>query len=193
MSRLADLARAEPALIALAIIAVIGTVVLTVIALSMRAAGLSLRPVAWFAVFIGIIAVPQAAMHLGGALGLVQRPATWVPRVDAADTAGAVRADATPLAADLDALDVEVGPDGPRFRDPAHVFGADVRPAGVRDARAGFGGALDGAVAAQVAFLDYRQTVLAAGSRAPRRRGPPARGCSRCSASRRAGWRTTPS
>jgi hypothetical protein len=136
----------------------------------MRAAGLSLRPIVWFVVFFGIIGVPQAAVHVGAALGVVQKPAPWVPAstraalaADAARAAdAAVRVDATPLAADDDALAAEPAPGGPRFRDAARVFGPDLRPAAVRDARGGFGGALAAATVAQVAFLDGHATVLAA-------------------------------
>jgi hypothetical protein len=165
VTRLADLARAEPALIAIALITVIGTVVVGGIAMAMRGAGLSLRPVAWFAVFFGIILVPQAAVHVGAALGVVQKPEPWVPastRAALAAADSAVRRDVAPLTADPAALADQPAAGGPRFRHPARVFGADVRPEAVRDARAGFGGALAAADVAQVAFLDEHATVLAA-------------------------------
>lgn len=172
MSRFLEIARAEPGLLAVGLIAVIGTLVLGVIALMMRAAGESLRPIAWFAVFMAIILGPQALVHAGAALGWVEKPKAVVWRSaddrrfeavlrEKAARAGA-HADTTPLAADLAALGDEAGPDGPRFRDPARVFGPDVGGARLLDLRAALGALFAEAQVAQGATWDGAEAVYAA-------------------------------
>ena len=106
--------RANPAVAGMVLLATIGTLVLGVLAVYMSRAGMSLRPVAFMAVFLGLVVGPQFAFHLAQALGAIpRRDLTWTFGKDRPHP-GWIEQEA--------ALRAEDG----RFTDPAAVFGETV-------------------------------------------------------------------
>jgi hypothetical protein len=121
-------------LVIVSAVMLVAALVLTAVALLMRSAGLSLRPVVFVGVFFAIICVPQLLGH-----GVM---AVWPkakPAVDAAAIAG-------------------VG----TFARPESIFGADVDRARLQDARAVFVEALGGAEVAQLLIHFSGETAVAA-------------------------------
>lgn len=87
MSRLIDFAQQQPLAAALALmLPAVLLLVLLPIGLSMRSAGLSLKPLVWFIVFFAIIALPNIGLHVGGAvLAYRQAAASAATPSDGAD------------------------------------------------------------------------------------------------------------
>jgi hypothetical protein len=112
----------------------LATLVLSLIGWQMRAAGLSLRPLVFVAVFSGIIALPQLAAHTVNAIW--RKPQ---PQLNEAALVG------------------EGG-----FAQPALLFGAGVDAARLQDARAVFPEALANAEVAQLLIGDASETAIAA-------------------------------
>jgi hypothetical protein len=113
----------------MALLVGIGGFVITLVAVMMARRGQSLRPIVWFAVLFGLIVGPQAAYHAAVAAGWIGEARAWTfgddtsPRETAAvDEAGMTHADG-------------------RFSSPARVFGADVDPDLITDARPVYWGA----------------------------------------------------
>lgn len=134
-------AEANPVFIGLGTGLAIAIVVLAILAVLMRRAGVSLRPIAFFAAFLGVILVPQVLGHL---ILAVRPPA--VPPDAAAAGAAAPR------------LPVHEG----RYADPRLLFGADVQTELVQDAIPVFREFLGAAEHAELAIFPAAQTVLAA-------------------------------
>ncbi len=80
-----DLLRASPGLIAWSAIFIIAAAVCSVLALLLRRAGASLRPLAWFAGLILLIGVPQFTVHLLRALDAAPRTAALTHSLAALD------------------------------------------------------------------------------------------------------------
>ncbi|HEY5755337.1 MAG TPA: hypothetical protein VIU34_05910 [Steroidobacter sp.] len=112
----------------------VAALVLTAVALLMRSAGLSLRPVVFFGVFFAIICVPQLLGHAAMALWPKAKPA-----VDEAAIAG------------VDA-----------FTHPEWIFGSELDQARLQDARPIFVEALSGAEVAQLLIRFSGETAVAA-------------------------------
>jgi hypothetical protein len=127
-------AAANPVFLALGAGLAIAIVVLAILAVLMRRAGVSLRPLAFFAAFLGVILLPQVLGHLI----LAVRP---------------------PSAA-VSAARLRVHED--RYADPRLLFGADVRAELIQDARPVFREFLGAAEHAELAILPPAETVLAA-------------------------------
>lgn len=125
--------RQNPALIAVLVGTGIAIVVLGVLAVAMKSAGVSLKPLIWFAGFITIIAGPQVAIHVAQALG-------WIPNVQFTY----VRAQPSVPTTEYRENEVALAEEGGRFKDPAAVFGEDVDPSLVSDLRPALGGFLQG-------------------------------------------------
>jgi len=81
----------------------------------MRRAELSLRPLAFFAIFMGIVAGPQAVYHLSNALSAVSAPSTSAPSTTSTPSTSTLPIDESVFAI----------ADG-RFANPQAVFGANV-------------------------------------------------------------------
>lgn len=167
MERLAALLRDHPGLAALLGILAVALALGAFFAVLMRRAGLSLRPLAFLGGFFGLVLGPQLLVQVADALGWIETSAwTWTPDAPAGATAadGPTLLDAAvpALALDERAVAVDSAAGGPRFRDPRLVFGPDVEPALVADARIAFGHALAGADAAQFAVFDSSQSALVA-------------------------------
>ncbi len=130
--------RSSPGLIAWSAIFVIASAVCGVLALLMRRAGASLRPLAWFAGLVLLIGAPQFAVHL----------------LDAVDSAP----DAAALAHALAALDDPV--DG---REAAQrLFGPNADPRLAVDAGGVLGDVVAGATVAKFAVLPPGESVVLA-------------------------------
>ena len=103
--------RANPAVVVMLGLVALATVMLLALSAYMTRLGMSLKPVVFMAVFLGIIVGPQLAFHLAPALGVI-------PKRDLACTFGSSRSQAGWVEQE-DALRAENG----RFLDPAAVFG----------------------------------------------------------------------
>ncbi|MFA6244324.1 MAG: hypothetical protein WC655_25500 [Candidatus Hydrogenedentales bacterium] len=134
----------NPVLLAIALFIVITLFVCGLIGVMMIRAGQSLRPIAFFFVFLGIVGVPQVVYHIS------HLRVPTLPNTSALDTSSA-HIDAQTFA-------VENG----TFTDLESVFGPDVDPALVRDAKPVFPDFLSKATVAQLAFKPSGETVLAA-------------------------------
>ena len=133
-----DLLRASPGLIAWSAIFIIGAAVCGVLALLMRRAGASLRPLAWFAGLILLIGVPQLTVHV-------------LRAVDAAPGAAA-------LMHSLAALDHPA--EG--IASVRRLFGLDADPKLVVDASGVLGDVVAEATIAKFAVLPSGESVLLA-------------------------------
>lgn len=126
--------RQNPVLIGIAVGTGIALLVICILAVSMRSAGVSLKPLVWFAGFLAIIAGPQVAFHVGQALGWIPNlQLTYVPSESRTATSG-YRENETALLEE-----------GGRFKYPSKVFGADVDPSLISDLRPALGAFLSGA------------------------------------------------
>ena len=115
--------RANPAVAGVVLLTTIATLVLGAIGVYMSRAGLSLRPIVFMAVFLGIVLGPQLAFHLAQALGAIpKRELAWTFGKDRPHP-GWVEQEA--------ALRAEDG----RFVDPEAVFGPNVDRGLVTDLR----------------------------------------------------------
>ncbi len=132
---------ANPVFLAMAGGLVIATVVLAAAALMMKRAGMSLRPIAFLALFMGVVAGPQVLGHLI----LAVRPAI---------TEGANQA----TAGTAPRLAVHEN----RYADPRSLYGADVQSELIQDAKPIFGDFLGAAEHAELAIFPSAETVLAA-------------------------------
>ncbi|MFC4308126.1 hypothetical protein ACFPN2_03440 [Steroidobacter flavus] len=121
-------------LVIVSAVMLVAALVLAAVALLMRSAGLSLRPVVFIGVFFAIICVPQLLGH--GAMALWPKAK---PALDEAAIAG-------------------VG----AFARPELIFGTEVDRARLQDARAVFVEALSGAEVAQLLIHFNGETVVAA-------------------------------
>jgi hypothetical protein len=65
--------RTNPAVVAMLVLVLIATVVLAALGVYVSRLGMSLKPIALMAGFLGIIVGPQLAFHLGQALGVSRR------------------------------------------------------------------------------------------------------------------------
>jgi len=146
---------AHPALLVMAMLVGIGGLVVGFIAVLMARRGQSLRPIIWFAVFFGLILAPQVAYHVAVALGVIGEFPTWAP--------GAVDEHAPSGPTQVAVVDdAGMAVDGERFVSLQRVFGADVDPDLVRDAKPVFGPTFADAEIAQLAFFASGETVVAA-------------------------------
>jgi hypothetical protein len=126
-------------------------VVFGAIAVLMTRAGVSLRPLAFMAGFLAIIAGPQAAFHVARALGVI-------PKKDLTWTFGKDRVPAGYAEQEV-ALAVADG----RFADPTTVFGAGIDPDLVTDLRrAGSDSPFGDADVAQMAVIPPTSSVIVA-------------------------------
>jgi hypothetical protein len=143
--------RANPVVgIMLAGLAIV-TLVFGVLAILMARAGVSLRPLVFLAVFMGIVAGPQVAFHLSQAYGLI-------PRRDLTWTFGKDR----PLAGYVEQERVLAAQDG-RFADPDAVFGRGFDRDLVTDLRgAGGDSPFGGAEVAQMAIIPPSGSAIVA-------------------------------
>lgn len=106
--------RANPVVIGVLIFVAITALVLSVGAFLMSRAGVSLRPIAFMIVFLGIVAGPQIAFHLAQAFGVIpKRNLTWTFGKDRPHPGWSERED------------VLAAQDG-RFADPEAVFGKGI-------------------------------------------------------------------
>ncbi len=143
MERFLSWIREHPQFAALAFVAAVLALLMTVLALALSRAGLSLRPLVWFLGFFLIVGGPQAVVHLLDGL-VLQRGAAAVPRTPAP------QADAGPAA-------------GSRAPVPwATVFGPDADPALNVDAKAGLGAVVGEAEEARLSFNARGESALAA-------------------------------
>jgi hypothetical protein len=145
MDRLLTWIRDNPQFAALTFSAAIVALVMTVLAVAMSRAGLSLRPLLWFVGFFGIVAGPQAVVHfLDGVI--LRRAAQAAPAGDAAHPAAAAAGKASALA-------------------PvpwATVFGPKADPDLITDARKGLDQLLGEATEAKLSFNASGESALAA-------------------------------
>jgi hypothetical protein len=132
---------ANPVFLAVALGLAIATIVLAAAAVMMKRAGMSLRPIAFFALFMGVIVGPQVLGHLV----LAVRPAF------SESAAGATAAAVPPLAVREN-----------RYAHPRSLFGADVQTDLIQDAKPIFGEFLGAAEHAELAIFASAETVLAA-------------------------------
>jgi hypothetical protein len=132
--------RARPVLIVIVFIVAVAALVIGTIAISMKKAGMSLRPIIWFAGFFGMIAGPQLLFHIVRETGPSKQ---WSVQPEALRVAGG------------------------RFLHPELVFGPGVDPALVQDATRIFGSVLEHASVAQLAFFPTGETALVAEFRTP--------------------------
>jgi hypothetical protein len=121
-------------LVIVSAVMLVAALVLSAVALLMRGAGLSLRPVVFVGVFFAIICVPQLLGHAAMALWPKAKPA-----VDEAAIAGSGA-----------------------FARPESIFGADIDRDRLQDARPVFGEALSGAEVAQLLIYFSGETTVAA-------------------------------
>jgi hypothetical protein len=132
---------ANPVFIGLGAGLAITLVVLAILAVLMRRAKVSLRPIVFFAAFLGVILLPQLLGHLI----LAVRPPLVTPG-------------AAPTAVAAPRLPVYEG----RYADPRLLFGADVQTELVQDAIPVFREFLGTAEHAELAIFPSAETVLAA-------------------------------
>jgi hypothetical protein len=109
--------RANPALIAILAALAIVTLVFGVLAILMSRAGVSLRPLVFLGVFLGIVGGPQIAFHVAQAFEWIpKRDLTWVSAKDRPPVSGLVENEAVLAATDG------------VFSDPLAVFGPQADP-----------------------------------------------------------------
>lgn len=121
MDRIAPFFRANPALLGIAVFVVIAAVVLGFFAVMLTRAGMSLKPIVFFGVFLILVAGPQLVWHALRARGLVG-DLTWTPAASA-PAEGAVLFD--------DKVEVADG----KIANPAVVFGSGYDPDLLSDVR----------------------------------------------------------
>lgn len=148
MDRLLTWIRDNPQFAALTFSAAIVALVMTVLAVAMSRAGVSLRPLLWFIGFFGIVAGPQAVVHFldGVVLNRAARVASAAPAGEAAKPAAAATAKASTLA-------------------PvpwATVFGPKADPDLITDAKKGLAQLLGDATEAKLSFNASGESALAA-------------------------------
>ncbi len=152
-----SLLRANPGLFISLLLVIAGTVVCLLVGFIVSRSGASLRPIYWFAVFFGLVVIPQFGFHLARAIADRH---TAAPRQSALDALAAaamptnsnITAPASDVPANLpaDAPSPSSSP-AARAQAAAQLFGPDVDPALVIDARALFQSALGKAESAQFA------------------------------------------
>lgn len=145
MSDLAAILKANPGLLAMLLLLIGAAFVLALVGLFMVRAGVSLRPILWFAVFFGLVVLPQAVGHLL----MARRPVPAAPAAAAAQPTGADAVPPLPL-------------DGGRFANPQALYGTDVDPQLIQDARPVFREFLEGASHAELAIFPTGSTVVVA-------------------------------
>lgn len=129
----------------------IATLVLGFISILMLRAGLSLRPIAFVAVFFLIVGGPQIALHLGQAFGWIPRHSlTWVGKRDAGGMWGFTENEAVTAVADG------------KFANPSQLFGSGVDPAMIVNLRGAPSGPFAEAEAAQMAVITPDRSLIAA-------------------------------
>ncbi len=148
MDRLLTWIRDNPQFAALTFSAAIVALVMTVLAVAMTRAGVSLRPLLWFIGFFGIVAGPQAVVHFidGVILRRAALAASAAPAGEAAKPAAASAEKASTLA-------------------PvpwATVFGSKADPDLITDARKGLAQVLGEATEAKLSFNASGESALAA-------------------------------
>ena len=127
------------------------TVVFGVAAVLMTRAGVSLRPLAFMAGFLAIVAGPQAAFHVARALGVI-------PKKDLTWTFGKDR-----IPAGYAEQEAALAADGGRFVDPATVFGPGIDTDLVTDLRrAGAESPFGDAEVAQMAIIPPSSSAIVA-------------------------------
>ena len=143
--------RANPALLAMVMLIVIATIVLGSIGVYMARNGLSLRPIVFMAVLLGIVVGPQLAFHLAQALGVIpKRELTWTfgrsrPHPGWVEQESTLRAE-----------------DG-RFTDPEGVFGSNADRDLITDLRrAGAESPFGGAEVASMAIVPPTSSAIVA-------------------------------
>ena len=143
--------RANPAVIGILVFVAITTLVLGAGAFLMARAGVSLRPVVFMIVFLGIVAGPQIAFHLAQAFGVIpKRDLTWTFGKDRPHPGWSERE--AVLAAQ----------DG-RFTDPEAVFGKRIDHDLVSDLRrAGPDSPFGDAEVAQMAVIPPTSSAIVA-------------------------------
>ena len=169
MDRLLTLLRANPGLMVVGGLVLVGTFVFTLIGVMTARGGQSLRPLAFVAIFFALVVVPQAVWHSLVAAGMVTKAPTntWGERGADGDGTEARGEDGAGMVAR--ATEVPLVVEGGRFRDPARLFGSDVDTSLIRrDAQGIFGPALDRATHAELAFIGGSgETALAAAFSSP--------------------------
>ena len=125
--------RANPGLLIVILLAVVGALVFGAVAAIMSRAGQSLRPVVFVAVFFAIVLLPQVL----GQLVIAKRPVSTGAQGELAMAGG-------------------------RFANPAALYGPDVDPSLIQDARAVFPDVFGGAEHAEMALAVTGETITAA-------------------------------
>ncbi|MCC6233516.1 MAG: hypothetical protein IT580_12775 [Verrucomicrobiales bacterium] len=148
----------HPGLLVSLLLVVGGTLVCGLLGFFMKRSGASLRPILWFASLFGLIVLPQFAFHLTRAISGSQSDA---PRAAALK---ALEQSPTPSPSPTSQTTVSATPQPPRPRAEAakELFGPDVDPALILDARAMFGDALAQAESAHFAAFPSGESVLIA-------------------------------
>jgi hypothetical protein len=141
MDRLLTWCRDNPQFAVLAAAAAILALVMAILAITMLRAGASLRPIIWFLGFFGIVAGPQAVVHLLDGFVLRRAGATSV-----VPSGGTVEG-RTPGLAPVPW---------------ATVFGPKADPALITDAKRGLSAILDAATEARLSFNVDGESALAA-------------------------------
>ena len=169
MDRLLTLLRANPGLMVVGGLVLIGTFVFTLIGVMMARGGQSLRPIAFVAIFFALVVVPQAVWHSLVAAGVVAKAPTYTWGEQAAGGGGTAARGLNGTGMVARATEVPLVVEGGRFRDPARVFGSDVDTSLIRrDAQGIFGPALARATHAEMAFIGGTgETALAAAFASP--------------------------
>ena len=133
------------------VLSVIATLVLGIIGVYMARGGMSLRPIVFMAVFLGIVVGPQLAFHLAQALGVI-------PKRELAWTFGKDRPHAGWVEQES-ALGVTNG----RFADPDAVFGPNADRDLITDLRrAGADSPFGGAEVANMAIIPPTSSAIVA-------------------------------
>lgn len=147
-----SLLKSHPAVLASLGATAIVALVLTVLAVTMSRAGMSLRPLVFVAVFMAMVGGPQLLFHLAREFGWIpKRDLTWVPAADRVARDGYVEVE--------DALRAANGV----FADPLAVFGPGADPDLLTDlTRLGAQGPFPGAQVAQMAILPPAGTTVVA-------------------------------
>lgn len=150
MERILSWIRENPQFAALTFAVAVLVLVMTVLAVPMARAGMSLRPILWFLGFFGIVAGPQAVVHLID--GFVLRRAANEAKAKAASSAEPAAAPA--------AVETKGGSFAPVPW--ATVFGPDADPMLISDAKRGLDAILNEASEAKLSFRASGESALAA-------------------------------
>jgi hypothetical protein len=145
MRHLAAILKANPGLMIMLPLLIGAACVLALVGLFMLRAGVSLRPIVWFAVFFGLVVLPEAVGHLL----MARRPAPAAPSAPAAGIQPPAAVTALPV-------------DGGRFADPRALYGSDADPQLVQDARPVFREFLEVASHAELAIFPTGSTMVVA-------------------------------